>query len=73
MPKVHTTAPTTREIRSIPIKELCPQCKRGRMLNNGTERKSCEGEFDSVSYRRCERCGHKAKVRQRMIGVWVDR
>jgi RNA polymerase-binding transcription factor DksA len=62
-----------KRIRAIPLAELCLECRKGRMLAYATERTPQAGEFDSVTYRRCERCGFKSKARERMIGIWATR
>ncbi|MBY0588747.1 hypothetical protein K2X85_16360, partial [bacterium] len=61
-PREARILPKRKTIRAIPLGDLCQHCKRGRMITEGTRRKISEGEFDSIEYRRCDHCGHKAKT-----------
>jgi hypothetical protein len=65
---------TKTKILAIPLNDLCPHCKRGRMRAYGTKRAIVVGKFDSMVYRQCTNpaCRHRAKMVVRTIGVESD-
>lgn len=56
-------------IRAIPPERLCPTCRRGWLIHEGSPSGKLEGPHEIMIYRRCDRCGYRTKSQEIRVGI----